>query len=491
MQEEDQGWKMSPSNFVPIVNEASGSYRDMWMTRKEEENFSQKHDTDLVKEDKRKEVETEIRVQVDELMRTELGNLKAAVDREKTKKGKKSGKKKKGKKGGSKSGKKKKGKKEKDLTPDRTIEDLYEELVIQGIIIMTMEDLYEELVTQGIIFMTIEDLYEELVTQGIIVRTQPLRLCDYEGEYSYLGSTLRQANIEPMPSLSDVRRLVTEFGILPMGSPAVHEQAPLTKSLLLAGPRGVGKTMLVQAICNEVGANLFDLSPANLVGKYPGKEGLKMLMHLIFKVGRALQPSVFFVGNCEKMFKKKIPKTDPTDPKRLKKVLPKAMKTVKPEDRLLLVGTSQCPFEAEMKPLLACYQRLILIPRPDYASRHLLWRKLISKSSGVLHCTFDVSSLAKVTDGYTPGHMVTAMQQVLTERRIQTLAKRPLHSIEFVAPLARMDPIYKEEEEAFKNWYAKTPLGKKRAKASQADEEELSGGKDKKGKDKDQKKKKK
>ena len=65
----------------------------------------------------------------------------------------------------------------------------------------------------------------------------------------------------------------------------MHEQAPLTKSLLLAGPRGSGKRMLVHAVCNELGANMFDLSPANLAGKYPGKEGLKMLMHLILKVG--------------------------------------------------------------------------------------------------------------------------------------------------------------------------------------------------------------
>lgn len=52
---------------------------------------------------------------------------------------------------------------------------------------------------------------------GIIVRCSQVRLADFEGEYSYLGTTLRQANIEPMPSLSDVRRLVTEFGILPLG----------------------------------------------------------------------------------------------------------------------------------------------------------------------------------------------------------------------------------------------------------------------------------
>ena len=30
------------------------------------------------------------------------------------------------------------------------------------------------------------------------------------------------------------------------------------------------------------------------------------------------------------------------------------------------------------------------------------------------------------------------------------LSKKPLSAVEFVAPLARIDPIYKEEEEAFK-----------------------------------------
>ena len=64
---------------------------------------------------------------------------------------------------------------------------------------------------------TIESLYEELVTEGIIVRHPKITLQEFEGEYSYLGTTLRQASIEPMPSLSDVRRLVAEYGILGLG----------------------------------------------------------------------------------------------------------------------------------------------------------------------------------------------------------------------------------------------------------------------------------
>lgn len=84
----------------------------------------------------------------------------------------------------------------------------------------------------------------------------------------------------------------------------------MIKSLLLAGPRGTGKRSLVHAICTETGANLFDLTAANIAGKYPGKSGLQMLLHLIMKVGRSLQPSVFYIGDCEKTWMKKVPKTD-------------------------------------------------------------------------------------------------------------------------------------------------------------------------------------
>ncbi len=66
------------------------------------------------------------------------------------------------------------------------------------------------------------------------------------------------------------------------------------KGLLLCGPRGCGKHMLLHAICNELGANLFDISPQNIYETYREKEGIKMLMHLCSKVDRTKKKQFFF-----------------------------------------------------------------------------------------------------------------------------------------------------------------------------------------------------
>lgn len=58
------------------------------------------------------------------------------------------------------------------------------------------------------------------------------------------------------------------------------------------------------------------------------------------------------------------------EPKRLKKQLPKILKLLKPEDRILIVGTTHRPFDAELQSFCRVYQKIILVPRPDYASRY-------------------------------------------------------------------------------------------------------------------------
>ena len=110
-----------------------------------------------------------------------------AAERDKGKKGKLAKKRKKGKKKASKKGKKKK---DKDLTPDRTLESLFEEMVVNGIIRMTPN----------------------------------VPLDTFVGGMNNVASTIKkQARKDPVPGPGDIRRVVAEYCILPMSKRTVTQ----------------------------------------------------------------------------------------------------------------------------------------------------------------------------------------------------------------------------------------------------------------------------
>ncbi|KAM5303199.1 IQ and AAA domain-containing protein 1-like [Glossophaga mutica] len=420
--EADAMLKVLPSRSIPLISAGHEEYTKVWKTQHDSTYPSQSFDPEALRAEKRKEMEQEIRIQVDELMRQELKNLRLAVDREEDRPFK-APKKKNGKKAGR--------KKEKDLTPNRSMSSLFEELVVYG----------------------------------FLKKSETVALKDFVGDYLYLGSTLSLANKLPMPSLFDIRQNVALYGVLRLGSSDIHAMAPLIRSILLVGPSGMGKKMLVNAVCTETGANLFDLSPANLQDKYPGKTGVQMIVHIVFKVARLLQPSVIWIGNAEKNFYKKVPKEEEEmDPKRIRKDLTKALQLLGPGDRVMLIGTTDQPQLAEMRGLCRTYERILFMPRPDYASRYVLWKHMLEAQGAKVTQSLDLSALAMVSDGYTPGHILQAIRWVLTERRVLQLSKRPLVASEFLAHLAQLEPVHREEEESLKDWYFRTPLGMSRMK---------------------------
>lgn len=93
------------------------------------------------------------------------------MDRDRAKKGKKG--KKSSKKKGRRGGKKGKKKKEKDLTPDRTL----------------------------------ESLFEELVTNGIIRKYPETLLSSFKGERAITAAELRFQGKDPLPTLGDIRQV--------------------------------------------------------------------------------------------------------------------------------------------------------------------------------------------------------------------------------------------------------------------------------------------
>lgn len=416
------------------MNARTEEYDKFWYFKNDFDNLDQVHDRNLLKEQIGLVVADQIRLQVDELIRNELANLVYAVDRV-PRKGAKADKKKNKK---EKPEKKVKG----DLTPDKTI----------------------------------EELFEELVTKGIIRYSPKAELSDFVGDFSYSATVLDQAKQDPLLSLGDVRRMVKEFAVLPLSYEPLHKNAPLIRKLLIAGIRESGKKLLLRAICHETGATFFDITPKNLEGKYDTPEGKKMIMHLIMKVGKAMEPSIFWVGKCEKMFLKKKDKEDTSKPHQWVKAFQKTLKKgIKNGDRMMLIGTSSRPSLTKQKKFNKFFDRIIVVPYPEYPSRYLAWRHFISYNLGVpLSPYFDLSSLTKVTAGYTVGAIKKACERVLTEERKASLPFSPLKATDFINVIWMQDPIYKEEQDQLVAWYKGTPLAKQRQLRVHEDDEEES-----------------
>lgn len=85
--------------------------------------------------------------------------------------------------------------------------------------------------------------------------------------------------------------------------------------------------------------------------------------------------------------------------------------------------------------------------------------------------TLDYSVMAKISDGYTIGAIDSCLKEVLTCKRKLQLRTQPLTHAEIINTLSMRDPVYREEEEAFDNWWSKTPLGRRYERALEMEEE--------------------
>jgi SpoVK/Ycf46/Vps4 family AAA+-type ATPase len=124
------------------------------------------------------------------------------------------------------------------------------------------------------------------------------------------------------------------------------------------------------------------------------------------------------------VFAKKVPKDDTTDPKRIKKDLLKSLKNLSPSDRVIFIGTSYKPWEADVKALVPIFDKHIYVPKPDYASRSLLWKEFICQK--VTHeqaSLIDLPSITRISQGLTSGAIKLICDRVLTERRLKNVTE--------------------------------------------------------------------
>jgi len=104
---------------------------------------------------------------------------------------------------------------------------------------------------------------------------------------------------EDVGGLGDVRRRLVEAVEWPIKYPELYKQAGVRppKGLLLAGPPGVGKTLIAKAVANESGVNVISVKGPALMSKYVGEseQGVRELFHK----ARMASPCIIFLDEVD------------------------------------------------------------------------------------------------------------------------------------------------------------------------------------------------
>lgn len=111
-----------------------------------------------------------------------------------------------------------------------------------------------------------------------------------------------------------------------------------------------------------------------------------------------------------------MPEEKAMEPKLIAKYLPKMMKKLKPTDRIMLVATTNQPWNCAVAKLKKVFEVILLSNGSDYGSTLLTWRTALLSMEGTDRL-MDFSALSKVTQFYGTKQMLDTANQVVDIKR--------------------------------------------------------------------------
>lgn len=173
------------------------------------------------------------------------------------------------------------------------------------------------------------------------------------------------------------------------------------RGILLFGPPGCGKTMLMAAVANEINATIMLIDSSNIMSKWLGESEKNVAK--VFREARKLEsqnkPVIILIDEVDALTTTHYQEVGGET--RMRTQLLKEMDGLMEKDRdrlIFVIGTTNKPWMLD-EAFIRRFQKRILVPPPDFESRVELFRFYTSKLK--LDPSVDLKELAKMTEGYS------------------------------------------------------------------------------------------
>ncbi len=221
---------------------------------------------------------------------------------------------------------------------------------------------------------------------------------------------VKKVTLDEVIGLDEAKKALHEAVEIPIVHPSLLKKYDIgnIKGILLFGPPGTGKTMLIQAVANEIGGvKVFSISGYD-IAKY-GQDKASTTVKGIFDRAKESAPAIVFIDEIDAL----VPSRDTASQYGLQltgELLEEFDKLKDVTDVVVVASTNRPDVldPAMLRP--GRFDRLVYAPPPDKKSRAELFQQYLEKAPLASGMSFD--KLADETEGYTGADISNICRQV-------------------------------------------------------------------------------
>jgi len=282
--------------------------------------------------------------------------------------------------------------------------------------------------------MILKDQFEAYFTSRLGGTSVGTRVAEMKG--------LTKVTFEMVGGLHDVKADIKESLVIPLMRRDVTTRFRLEppKGILLFGPPGCGKTMLMKALASELGVEMISIKASDLMSKWYGESENKVAD--LLRTARERAPCILFMDEIDAVAKRRDMYTADDVTPRLLSILLSEMDGIDKSAGVIVVGSTNKPDlidPALMRP--GRLDKIIYVPPPDFNERmeilhvHLLGRP-VSRD-------INLADAAKKTERFSGADLANVVREAATmavRRQMTTGVMSPITNDDFKHVLPRIKP---------------------------------------------------
>ena len=227
--------------------------------------------------------------------------------------------------------------------------------------------------------------------------------------YEYTKNELKQTIIDPM----EMKSYSQVYGVMP------------AKGVLFFGPPGVGKTLMMRALANEIHANFYYVKAQNIISMFTGES--EKVVQRIFETAQKNAPCVLFFDEFDAIGGRREDTYDETRKAVLSSLLT-AIDGFEKTKGVLLAASTNVPNlldEAFRRP--GRFDKIVYMHLPDFEGRKKLFAQFLERMP--VSKTVNIDELAEKTERYSPADLKGICQTVGQMKMQEAVKKKGILAI--------------------------------------------------------------